>query len=87
MADETETGHTSDPQGNVNEIRTDERGGACGIDPNFEISLEKCLMYGVHHDILEFGPYCALCHDFLFPATMQVRERQNNQHATSQVIV
>lgn len=87
MAEETEWGHTSAThvQGNVNEIRIKERQGACGIDPNFEISLEQCLMCGVNHDIPEFGPYCALCHDFLFPTAMQVRQRKSNKHATSQM--
>lgn len=88
MADETKliVPHTSATQGNVNEIRSKEREGACGIGPNFEISLEKCLMCGVHHEIPEFGPYCALCHDFLFPTAMQVRQRQSNKHANSRMI-
>lgn len=88
MAEETEWGHTSAThvQGNVNETRIKEREGACRNDPNFEISLEQCLMCGVNHDIPEFGPYCALCHDFLFPTAMQVRQRKSNKHATSKMI-
>lgn len=56
----------------------EEREGACKIVPKFEISFERCFMCGIEHDSPEFGPYCALCHDFLYPNALLVRERGND---------
>ena len=50
--------------------------GACKIIPNFEHSFERCFLCGLEHDSPEFGPYCALCHDFLYPNVLLLRERQ-----------
>lgn len=49
---------------------------ACKKIFNFEFSREKCLMCGLEHDSPEFGPYCAICHDFLYPNVLLVCERQ-----------
>lgn len=49
---------------------------ACKRVFNFELSLERCLMCGLEHDSPEFGPYCAVCHDFLYPSALLVRERE-----------
>lgn len=49
---------------------------ACKITPNFEHSYEKCFLCGLEHDSPEFGPYCALCHDFLYPDVLLLHERE-----------
>jgi len=43
---------------------------------NFELSRETCLMCGLEHDSPGFGPYCAICHDFLYPNVLLVCERE-----------
>ena len=49
---------------------------ACEKVFNFELSRERCLMCGIEHDSPEFGPYCAICHDFLYPNVLLVCERE-----------
>ena len=49
---------------------------ACKITPNFEHSYEKCFLCELEHDSPEFGPYCALCHDFLYPNVLLLHERK-----------
>ena len=49
---------------------------ACKKVVNFEFSREKCLMCGLEHDSPEFGPYCAICHDFLYPNVLLLCERE-----------
>ena len=46
------------------------------ITPNFEHSYEKCFLCELEHDSPEFGPYCALCHDFLYPNVLLLHERK-----------
>lgn len=50
--------------------------GACKKVFNSELSFERCFMCGLEHDSPEFGPYCAVCHDFLYPNVLLVRERE-----------
>ena len=59
------------------QMSDEETEGACKIVPSFEISFERCFMCGLEHDSPEFGPYCALCHDFLYPNALLVRDRPN----------
>lgn len=49
---------------------------ACKKVFNFEFSREVCLMCDLEHDSPEFGPYCAVCHDFLYPNVLLVCERE-----------
>ena len=49
---------------------------ACKKVFNFELSRETCLMCELEHDSPEFGPYCAICHDFLYPNVLLVCERE-----------
>ena len=49
---------------------------ACKITPNFEHSYEKCFLCELEHDRPEFGPYCALCHNFLYPNVLLLHERK-----------
>ena len=49
---------------------------ACKKVFNFELSREMCLMCELEHDSPEFGPYCAVCHDFLYPNVLLVCERE-----------
>ena len=39
---------------------------------DFKIPLESCLMCCQNHDSPEFGPYCEVCHAFLYPDTAAV---------------
>lgn len=55
---------------------SDNSAQACKKVFNFELSLESCFMCGLEHDSPEFGPYCAVCHDFLYPNILLVRERE-----------
>ena len=50
--------------------------GACKRVFKFELSLERCFICGLEHDSPEFGPYCAVCHDFLYPNALLVHERE-----------
>lgn len=43
---------------------------------NFEIAPEGCLMCELEHESPEFGPYCAVCHDFLYPNALLVCETE-----------
>ena len=59
---------------------------ACKKVFNFELSREMCLMCGLEHDSPEFGPYCAICHDFLYPINVLLvceRETESMDFATS----
>lgn len=47
---------------------------ACKKVSNFELSRGRCLMCELEHDSPEFGPYCAICHDFLYPNVSLVCE-------------
>ena len=77
MADGPSIEQPSTADGEEHQPSDEEREGACKIVPKFEISFRGCFMCGIEHDTPEFGPYCALCHDFLYPNALLVRERQN----------
>lgn len=75
MADETSVEQTSSDEQQP-QPASEEGEGACKTVPNFDISFERCFMCGIEHDSPEFGPYCALCHDFLYPNALLAHERQ-----------
>ena len=50
--------------------------GACKKVFNSDLSFERCFMCGLEHESPEFGPYCAVCHDFLYPNALLVSERE-----------
>ena len=79
---EHEASSVSSEQGDKPSNKSDE---ACRKVFSFELSREICLMCGLEHDSPEFGPYCAICHDFLYPNVLLVceRETENMDFATS----
>lgn len=88
MADETTTDETSSDE-QQHQPRDEQEEGACKIVSNFEISFERCFMCGLEHDSPEFGPYCAVCHDFLYPNALLLarnvcdRQIESAEFATS----
>ncbi|XP_068725461.1 uncharacterized protein [Montipora capricornis] len=84
MADET---NLDTAEGSYEHCDEEEE-GACKMCSKFDISFKECHICGIQHDSTEFGPYCALCHDFLYPDASQIRTRQTEreQCATSQVV-
>ena len=59
--------------------------GACKAKIDFNVTFDRCLICCLLHDSPEFGPYCEICHTFLYPDAIAVAAKEGESADTEEV--